>query len=83
MPDLIVMRLANMHRVHPRQDNTRVCGLCNEQVGIYPSGQRALREYEGLRIVCDECRDQSAFMLLAPGAREERTESVPAKKGKP
>jgi hypothetical protein len=83
MPDLIVMRLANMHRVHPRQDNTRVCALCNEPVGIYPSGQAVLRDYPEVRLVCDECRDQGAFMVLAPGAREERTESVPAKRDKP
>ena len=48
------MRLVEMARVHPAQDNSRVCGTCGHQVGIYPSGQRALRQFK-LTILCTHC----------------------------
>jgi len=80
MTDLIVMRLANMHRVHPRQDNSRVCAACSEQVGIYPSGQALLRRDPTIRIICDVCRGPADIEILAPGAEIEPFESVAIKR---
>jgi hypothetical protein len=77
---LAVMRLADMHKVHPQQDNTRVCSGCGETVGIYPSGQRALRDTPGLRIVCNVCAwnlPPATVSKPAPGALEEIGQSVP------
>jgi hypothetical protein len=55
MNTLVVMRLADMGRVHPGQDNSRVCSKCGERVGIYPSGQRALRNFPAMPVVCFVC----------------------------
>jgi hypothetical protein len=81
--ELIVMRLKNMHRVHPKQDNSRSCPDCGHQVGIYPSGQAVLRRSPTMPIICDVCfaaRPEAPLTLraLAPGAVEELDESVPA-----
>jgi hypothetical protein len=55
-PDaLVTMRLADMARMHPAQDDSRVCGECGHAVGIYPSGQRALRFYPRMKIICHMC----------------------------
>jgi DNA-directed RNA polymerase subunit RPC12/RpoP len=75
---LIVMRLADMHRVHPDQDTSRVCAECGEQVGIYPSGQRVLRDDPTTRIVCNRCGEPvGGIVILAPGAEREPFESKP------
>jgi hypothetical protein len=79
MIDLAVMRLADMTRVHPRQDNSRVCAKCGEQVGIYPSGQDVLRHCRDVRIVCVQCLGHA---FPTPGAEREPFESVPAWKGR-
>jgi hypothetical protein len=76
MNTLIVMRLADMTRVHPHQDESRVCSRCGERVGIYPSGQRALAAVPDLEIVCHVCCDPG-IGLLAPGAETEPFESKP------
>jgi hypothetical protein len=55
---LVTMRLVDMHKVHPQQDNTRVCALCGETVGLYPSGQKALREHPKAKIICQVCAGQ-------------------------
>ena len=52
---LVVMRLIDMRRIHPGQDNTRVCSKCGFQVGIYPSGQAALKANPGAVIICALC----------------------------
>jgi hypothetical protein len=83
MIDLIVMRLADMHRVHPKQDNSRVCAGCGERVGIYPSGQAILRRMPATRILCSHCQEPVDAMVLAPGAEREPFESVRAHKGEP
>jgi hypothetical protein len=62
-PELIVMRLEDVQRVHPQQDNTRVCDACGEAVGIYPSGQDLIRRIPGLRIVCQHCTDLPPSVL--------------------
>jgi hypothetical protein len=78
MIELIVMRLADMHRVHPMQDDSRRCSHCNERVGIYPSGQHMLRADPTLRIVCQICHERlgpADVSVLAPGAEMEPFES--------
>jgi hypothetical protein len=78
-PVLIVMRLEDMARLHPRQDNTRFCPKCNHRVGIYPSGQAAMLRDPRLGILCNVCNDKlgPALMKLAPGALKEPKESYP------
>lgn len=75
---LLVMRLADMHRVHPQQDDSRVCSQCQHPVGIYPSGQAALKRDPELLIVCSVCSEKEPpeFRLLAPGALTEPFEST-------
>jgi hypothetical protein len=53
--ELVTMRLADMNRVHPAQDNSHACSACGHQVGIYPSGQRALRQHPNMKIMCIRC----------------------------
>lgn len=75
--ELIVMRLADMTRVHPDQITSR-CSKCNEEVGVYPSGQNVMREMDDVVLVCQVCKGK--FNLfgthLAPGAASEPFESV-------
>lgn len=54
---LVAMRLSDMWRMHPRQDNSRVCSKCGEAVGIYPSGQDAIRHNPGMKIICSRCAE--------------------------
>jgi len=82
MIDLVVMRLAEMHRIHPEQDNSRACVKCGERVGIYPSGQAMLRRFPEARVICSHCREPYLVTVLAPGAEREPFESVPARGGK-
>jgi hypothetical protein len=49
------MRLVDMHRIHPHQDNSRSCSKCGERVGIYPSGQGALKRFPTMIIICSHC----------------------------
>lgn len=84
--DLVCMRLVDMGRVHPGQDNSRVCAGCGFQVGIYPSGQGALKANPGLRIICHKCaeaeRDEAIGIPAAPWSeiRQESRDSVDVKK---
>jgi hypothetical protein len=83
MARIVVMRLAEMHRVHPQQDNSRVCAECGQQVGIYPSGQAMLKADRSLLVICSHCFEatpEPEFMVLAPGAVDELSESVPARR---
>ena len=52
---LVAMRLIDMHKMHPQQDNSRMCALCSQPVGVYPSGQSALRADPTIEIVCWVC----------------------------
>jgi hypothetical protein len=55
-PDaLVTCRLADMARMHPAQDDSHVCGTCGHAVGIYPSGQEALRKWPHMKILCSHC----------------------------
>lgn len=77
---LLVMRLTDMHRVHPNQDNSRVCSKCQQPVGIYPSGQKIIAQYPGdvelVCSVCDEKEKGTKVQILAPGALQEPFESI-------
>ena len=74
---LLVMRLDDMLRVHPDQIES-ICSQCSQPVGIYPSGQTVLKKYgtEMVDIVCSHCYVLTKDAVLAPGAREESTQSV-------
>jgi hypothetical protein len=78
---LTVMRLANMHKVHAQMTTAYNCDLCGEQAGIYPSGQRVIREHgrNNIVIVCDVCAGPDVALVAppAPGALEEVGQSVP------
>jgi hypothetical protein len=65
---LIVMRLIDMHRMHPQQINNHVCSKCKQKVGIYPSGQKILKKQPDLEIVCSRCVDISEKILSQPAA---------------
>jgi hypothetical protein len=52
---LVTMRLIDMHKMHPQQDNSKVCALCGQPVGIYPSGQAAIKAEPTIEIVCSIC----------------------------
>jgi hypothetical protein len=55
-PDaLVTMRIADMTVMHPAQDDSHVCAECGHPVGIYPSGQRALRRWPGMKVICAVC----------------------------
>jgi hypothetical protein len=79
MDTLVVMQLADMRRVHPKQDNSRVCNTCGKQVGIYPSGQRMLALKPDMLLLCNRCHVDymDTLEVLAPGAELEPLESVP------
>jgi hypothetical protein len=49
------MRLIDMHKMHPQQDNSKVCALCGQRVGVYPSGQLALKANPKAEIACSVC----------------------------
>ena len=73
--ELIVMRLSDMIRVHPEQITAR-CSKCNEEVGVYPSGQRVMAMIPDTVLVCSVCKGPSAASApLAPGAEFEPFES--------
>ena len=79
-PELIVMRLDDMRRVHPQQDNSRTCDFCGAQVGIYPSGQEALKICPEAKLRCNRCYKGDVLKdALAPGALHELFESVDRK----
>ncbi len=74
---LVAMRLDEMFLVHPEMDSNHVCSKCSEPVGIYPSGQKLIKQYEDLQIVCNVCAVPNQNAVLVPGAETEAFESVP------
>jgi hypothetical protein len=55
-PDaLVTMRLADMARMHPAQDDSHGCAECGAPVGLYPSGQEALRKWPEMKVICVVC----------------------------
>lgn len=71
---LIVMHRDDMLRVHPDQIEAR-CSACDGPVGVYPSGQRVMREVRGVVLICSRCRMPDPDARLAPGAHAELLES--------
>jgi len=74
--ELIVMRLKDMVRVHPDQITAR-CSKCGKKVGVYPSGQRVLKDRPDVVLVCSICKGPFDVFAtpLAPGAESEPFES--------
>lgn len=54
---LVCMRLDDMRKVHPDQIE-RACSNCGQTVGVYPSGQQALKTYPTMPIICVVCADK-------------------------
>jgi hypothetical protein len=88
-PDaLIVMRLIDMHKVHPQQDSTHVCRTCGAPVGVYPTGQAALKRFPTMTILCSVCAEQMVDVKRDTGRPagsaaeilEEARQSVPVKR---
>jgi ribosomal protein S27E len=77
--ELIVMRLADMHRVHPEQISGR-CAGCGHEVAIYPSGQQVMKRHPDVRLTCQVCKTPGPNAALAPGAEFEPFESVKKRK---
>ena len=79
-PVLIVMRAADMHRVHPSTDWSHVCDRCKHPVGIYPTGQK-LMAARVVELVCNVCAGEGHKNAIPlPGADRERLESIDRKK---
>jgi len=76
---LLCMRLADMIRRHPNQDNSHKCGICGHQVGIYPSGQVELKAHPESVILCQVCafNEEVDIVYIVPGAEQEAKESYP------
>lgn len=77
---LMVMHLADMHRVHPQTDYSHVCSRCGGPVGIYPSGQRIVRKFK-TTIICNRCQQPDQRCQPAPGAMSEVGQSRPVSRG--
>lgn len=52
---LVCMRLIDMTRMHPAQDDSHACSRCGHRVGVYPTGQRALEAHPRMKILCVHC----------------------------
>jgi ribosomal protein L40E len=52
---LVATRLADMRYRHPHQVDDHVCSKCGEKVGIYPSGQAALKAHPNAVVICAQC----------------------------
>ena len=82
--ELLVMRLADMGRIHPQQDNTRFCSKCNERVGVYPTGQAWMKKNPRTKLICSVCVDKNYDgRTVAPMSEmmRERRETRPREKG--
>jgi hypothetical protein len=74
-PVLLVMRLADMTRVHPDQIEG-TCAQCGHIVAIFPSGQRLMKNHPDTRLMCQVCQKPGKRSKLAPGAGLEPFQSV-------
>lgn len=77
---LAVCRASDMFVAHPDTDYTHVCSRCGEEVGIYPSGQRVLRQHTNVILMCNRCAPQGVGWQLAPGAAIEPSQSLPVRR---
>ena len=80
--ELIVMRLADVVRVHPQITSgglgrkARInCCRCGEAVGVNPSGQRVLQENYNVEVICQVCKAPPDVIPLTPGVGVESFES--------
>ena len=88
-PDaLVTMRIADMTRMHPAQDDTHVCAECGAPVGIYPSGLRALRKWPRMKVICVHCAMERPAELIENMAAadfetlmQERADSIKVGRG--
>lgn len=69
---LVAMRLVDMGKIHPYQDNSKACSRCGQRVGIYPSGQNALKANPGMTIICADCAMNESKNFKSPDAIEIR-----------
>lgn len=75
MTELIVMRLADMERMHPNQIVSK-CATCGHDVAIFPSGQLVLQRWSNVTVTCSVCKSPGSSAKLAPGANVEPFETV-------
>lgn len=52
--ELVCTRLADMTIMHPHQLET-ICANCHHTVGVYPTGQRAMKRWPKMRVICVQC----------------------------
>lgn len=82
---LICTRLEDMTLNHPDQTH-ELCSKCQHAVGVYPTGQRAMRDYPDMVIVCSACVDpfEEGITTYSVGSIEEivkeKNESKPVGK---
>lgn len=74
---LLAMREADMVFVHPEMDRSHVCSQCGAMVGLYPSGQKILKRYKNVRIVCQVCDPSPPERAPTLEVLAEMTQSVP------
>jgi hypothetical protein len=70
---LVCNRLTDMTKMHPQQDDTHKCSKCGYPVGIYPSGQKALKKWPKIKIMCMPCAmiDMQSTDINLPAASPE------------
>lgn len=61
--ELICTRLIDMKVMHPDQV-TLTCHECGLPVGVYPSGQKALKRYPKMEITCAKCAEMTPQRLV-------------------
>lgn len=77
---LVCTRLADMTVMHPLQIE-KTCHKCGHTVGVYPSGQDALKRWPNMEITCSVCDPPWSMKDIRPAAsfetiRKEKDESV-------
>jgi hypothetical protein len=84
---LVCTRLSDMTVVHPEQTQ-ELCSQCQHMVGVYPTGQRAIKDYPEMKIMCNVCASGDigpGDEVISAGSVEdvirERNESVPVGRG--
>lgn len=62
-------RLADMTMMHPDQVEME-CHNCHHKIGVYPSGQRALKRWPKMKPICINCvmLDRSLVQEFRPAA---------------
>jgi len=68
---LMVVRESELQKVHPRTDFRHHCAICQQPVGVFPSGQRLMRRY-AVTLICTHCMPPAIAAPFAPGAYAEQ-----------